>query len=229
MKTYTLALFFLVLSVAVVLGEQSRVVSVSGKSTSVLDPHFADISISIEMNAKSVSKCSADLSLIVDSLRKKLISTGLKNEDIVLSSVRQGEKFEWISSSRKKMGYYARTNLNITINEITSLPQYYELLGAFSAITVEYTTYNRTDLFEKRNEEFQKALLLAKKKAEIMALTLNAKVGKVKTITEIQPENYFQRPMYSNSFTVARGDSDSQRKEGSVTVSAQVSVDFFLE
>lgn len=209
-------------------GEAVRSISVSGKSTAILDPQYAEVSIEVFTESKLLPLCKKELDRVVDSLRTRLTQEGVTNEDIITSRVQQAERYEWVSSRRKKLGYYARQAIVVKVRDMEYLPVFYTTMSEFPAISIHHTQYKREDTFEKRNEEFKKALLAARKKAEHMATVLGAKLGKVQSIQEVKPEGYFGGSMYSNVVVEAR-EGTPQGKHGTVTVSAQVDVVFFLE
>lgn len=205
-----------------------RSISVSGKSTVLLDPQYAEVAIEVYIESKQLPQCKKELNGVVDSLRIRLINEGVNNDDIVTACVQQGERYEWQYSKRKKLGYYARQAITVKVRKMSYLPLLYNTLSDYSMIAIQYTEYKREDSFEKRNEEFTKALTAARKKAEHMAGVLGAKLGNVQSITEVKPEGYLNRLMYSNAIVESRGD-EPNGKHGTVSISAQVDVVFFLE
>jgi uncharacterized protein YggE len=108
-------------------------------------------------------------------------------------------------------------------------PDVYRVLAGHKTITIQNTEFERNDEFEVRKMEFEKALLAAKKKAEFMAQTLGAKIGKVHSIAEVGAENWFEAKPYEANVMEKREFNAEQTGYGTIKITARVMVEFELE
>jgi uncharacterized protein YggE len=119
--------------------------------------------------------------------------------------------------------------MDATVNDIKKIPDVYRVLAGHKAITIQSTEFERNDEFEMRKAEYEKALLAAKKKAEFMAQTLGAKIGKVHSIQEVSAENWFETRTYKAN-DMEKGElSVGQTGYGTIKITARVTVEFELE
>ncbi len=205
-----------------------RKITVSGKSENTLEAQRAEVNLSIKIVKKEMSQSHAALTGTLSSLEKELKTIGLAAKDIKRSLVLQGAEYNWEKESQVLKGYYAECYVDVMVNDIRKMADVYRTLAGHKDITIQGTAFKRDDEFELRKAEFEKALLAAKKKAEFMAQTLGARIGKVHSIQEVGSENWLEARAYTN--VTGKGDAGgSQTNYGTIKITARVTVEFELE
>jgi uncharacterized protein YggE len=208
-------------------GDEIRRVSVTGKPTITLEAPYSIIHTSVKRVSPEIDKSHKDLNQTLFMLFEKLKGIGLSDKEIVKSIISQGSEFRWERNTKKLIGYYSSSNVQLRVNNLSLLPRIYSELSKHNSVTINSTEYGRNDEFEKRNEEFKKALVAAKTKAHTMAETLDVKVGPVIRIEEIGSGGTAPRQAYAN---VARAPiRETGGSFGSVKISAMVAVEFELK
>jgi uncharacterized protein YggE len=203
-----------------------RKISVTGKSTITLDAQYSKISIRVKETDKTMASSHMKLNDTFDQLAKALIDLGIAEDNIKKSIIDQGAEYKWQNNERIFTGYFSSCDIIFNVNDLTTLPAVYQTLANYEQINILGSEYKRNDDFEKRKIEFKKALVAAKEKAAYMAALMDCKLGKVKEITEISSQNYFTENVYSNTM---RSEQTPDISFGSVTITAAVHVEFYLE
>ncbi len=205
----------------------TRKISVIGKSTTTLEAQYSIIHFLVKRVNPEMDKSYQDLNQTLSGIIKKLKGIGLTDKEMVKSIITQGPEFTWERNSKKHVGYFSSSNVQLRVNDLSLLPHIYNELSQHNSITISTTEYGRNDEFEKRNEEFKKALVAAKSKAKIMAETLEVKVGPVLRIEEIGSGAITTKNTYAN---VARSlVRETGGTFGSVKITATVAVEFELK
>lgn len=204
-----------------------RKIVVTGKSTATLEAQYSIIHISVKRVNPEMDRSYRDLNQTLSVIIDKLKSIGLSDKEITKSIITQGSEYSWERNSRKHIGYYSSSNLQLRVNNLGSLPAIYNELSKHNSITIQSTEYGRNDEFKKRDEEFKKALIAAKSKAQTMAKTLEVKLGPVLRIEEIGSRGVITKAAYAN---VARAPiRETGGTFGSVEIRAMVAVEFELK
>lgn len=227
-----LAAFMIMLSSSVSFAEEAkdiRKITVSGKAENTLEAQKAEVNLSIKIVRKEMSQSHAALTGELSRLAKELNAIGLPDKDIKRSLVLQGAEYNWEKESNVLKGYYAECYVDVTVNDITEMADVYRTLAGHRDLTIQSTEFKRNDEFEVRKAEFEKALLAARKKAEFMAQALGAKAGRVHAIVEESAETWPVLKGYMNVSAHKPEKTGDQTSYGTITISANVIVEFELE
>ncbi len=224
MRIIPLILLFLIISTPAIATE-NKIITVSGHSTITLEAQYSIIHADLKYVHDEIDTSYTNLQQILIDVIKNLKKLGLTDKDITKSIIRQGSEHSWKNNSRIHTGFYSSTSLQFRVNDISSLHRIYRELAKFNLLSITTTEYGRNDVEELQNIEFTKALQKARKKATLMAASLDAKRGPVIKITEstLSPGS----PM-----VLMRSDAAPQKAGGtfgSVEISAMVLVNFALE
>lgn len=212
-------------------GEASNVrkVSVAGKAENTLEAHNATIRLTIRHVKPEMSQSHTALTETLSRMTKDLKSAGLADKDIKRSLVLQGADYSWEKDSRVLKGYYSECYVEVSVNDIKKMSDVYRVLAGYKAITIESTEFERDDEFDVRKAAYEKALLAAKKKAEFMAQTLGARLGRVHSIAEDSSDGWYGVHAYAANVSDKGEVSGSQAAYGTVKITARVMVEFELE
>lgn len=217
----------LVISSYAYAGDEIRRITVTGKSTVTLEAQYSIIHTSVKRVSPEIDKSYKDLNQTLFGIFEKLKGIGLSDKEIIKSIITQGSEFRWERNSKKHIGYYSSSNVQLRVNDLSLLPHIYSELSKHNSITINSTEYGRNDEFEKRNSEFKKALIAAQTKAQTMAETLNVKIGPVLRIEEIGSGGIAPRKAYANVARMATRETGGTF--GSVEITAMVAVEFELK
>jgi uncharacterized protein len=207
------------------MAEDTRKITVSGKSEITLDAQNAVIHIAVKEIRDEPGKSHSEVIKTISDLTVNLKKAGLNDPDIKRSMIVQGMETSWNSTTQSHIfsGYYSQCLIDLQIKKVGIMPELYKALSNFRGITITNTEFERDDIFEIRKAEYEKALKVAKIKAEYMAQALDAKVGKVLSIKE-EPTNYYDR----NS-NVVSAETSGTTGYGIINITVQVIVEFSLE
>jgi len=203
-----------------------RKISVTGKSSATLEAQYSSISIRIRETDKEMAASHKKLNSTLDRLFAELVKSGIAEDDITKSVIDQGADYRWQDNERILMHYFSSCLAMFDVNDLEKLPAIYQILANYEQITILGSTYERHDTFEKRKTELKKALQAAKDKAEFIADIMDCKLVKVKEISEVSWDNDAATGVYANAL---RAEKAPDVSFGSVTVSATVHVEFYIE
>lgn len=234
---------FAVLSLLVLLpcqlfaADNTRKISVTGKSETVVPAQYAVIKLNIKYIRKEMNQSHAELLKSMTKLSAALINIGLAEKDLKRSLILQGPEYSWVKDSEVLKGYYSQCQIDLHVNDIGKMPLVYKELANFKNISIQDTDFKRNDEFDIRRAEYEKALQAAKKKAEYMTQALQTKVGKVHSINEFSfedgPLNYpASEAVAANIRTKDKAlssRSEANAEYGSIKITALVAVEFELE
>jgi len=226
-KVALLSLILIILPYQTFAAENVRKITVTGKSETVLEAHYAIIQLNIKYVKKEMNQSHIELIKTISKLTNELKNIGLTDTDIKKSLILQGQEYSWEKESRVLKGYYSECLIDLHVKNINKIADVYKELANYKSITIQGTDFRRNDEFDIRKIEFEKALQAAKKKAEYMALTLNTKIGKVYSIQELSSENCFTVSTYTN--VRPREASEDKTGYGNIKITALVVVEFELE
>lgn len=206
-----------------------RTISVSGNSEITVEAETAIINTSVRVVDDDMDQSYRKLEEIIKNVVNDLYGIGIKDTDIDRSIITQGKENEYYNGKYKFKGYFAQSMMKVKLIDIKNLSKLYKILAKYEAILTQNVSFERSDIFELKLKEYEKAIKYAKIKAETMVKTLGSNLGKVKTIdsdTYAYPTNYRSMDKLSmNSST----ESISVANVGFITISAQVSLVFYIE
>jgi uncharacterized protein YggE len=214
--------------------KESRTINVTGHSEVTLRAEQAVIHLSVKLVRKDTAESHDALTNALESVTKDLTAIGLKDEDIKRSLIEQGPEYEWKDDTQVRVGYYSEANVEVHIDDIDLMPKAYRALAAHDDVSVSFTEFKRSDENEQRMEQYEKALKAARKKAEMMAKTLGARLGKVRNIVELEESGIFSvnagiNANFEDQRPSAGSSVSAPAEYGYVTVEGRVAVKFELE
>jgi uncharacterized protein YggE len=228
-----LALFVLLTVSACDREREEGTVSVTGRSEVTLRAEKAIIYMNVKLVRKDMTESHDALVKTLESVTNDVTAIGLKAEDVKRSLIEQGPEYVWKHDSQVKVGYYSRASVEVHVNDIDLMSKAYRTLAVHDDVSVSSTEFKRSDEYEQRMKQYEKALKAARGKAEKMAETLGARVGKVRNIAELGLPGDFSGDIVSNVAGYANqrssGGSSVSAGYGYVTIDGRVFVEFELE
>jgi uncharacterized protein len=224
---FTLFIFLFLIAPANA-NESARTISVNSSSEITLEPQYSIILCEVRTVKAEIETSYNALQNSLTDIINTLKRVGLEDKNITKSIIRQGSEFNWEDNVRRHKGYYSSCNMEIRINDISTIPKVYSLLAQHNVLSITGNRYGRNDDKEKYNEEIKKALIDARKKASLMSHALGVSTGRVISITEAG-SNY-NPPIDSMMREADAAPNIAQGGTfGSVTIRAKVQVVFEIE
>ncbi|MGK0367401.1 MAG: hypothetical protein ACI9QD_000535 [Thermoproteota archaeon] len=183
-------LFLCLINFAHAATEIPRVIQVSGKCELNTEPDRGRIIFNIIHTHKNIKTVTNKSKKLYDKLLKEIKSLKLKKAQLSTSNYNVQEKNEWRKSKNVFIGFTASIGLKLETSDITKISKAIGVANSLGVTNIgNLTTYLS---LEKKNKLSLKCLKIAAKnaykKAELLASTLDAKVGKVINIIEGSPD-----------------------------------------
>ncbi len=138
------------------------------------------------------------------------------------------------SGNRTEFKHFAVSrNVTIKQRDLTRFDEYVSKLLTAAEMDVRFS-FESTRFHELRSETRLKALLIAKEKAEAMTKALGAKCGRVLTIEEHRPKNFYSSPISNSAYFDAGAPlpvdaSTGTFAPGAIEIRVSVDVTFEIE
>ncbi len=224
--------------------EQQRLITVTGSSSLRATPDKVSIRFAIENLDKNAKKARAEndkvSSVVLNSLRK----AGIAQQKIKVESFNINEKFEYNSKIRQResLGYQAIREVKVEIYG-EGLGKEKSLSDKTSAIVklitqggsnrINEVKFGLADDSEIKQKALKQAVSDARDKATVMLEAVNAKLGKIQSISEM---NLANKPIYQRKLSMlmaadveSSGSEQSSYSEGELDIRASVSTVFEIE
>lgn len=200
-------------------------------------PNEARFSVQLSCLDKSVAEAKECLVQKSNELNKKLLQAGLKQEDILTTSVDLEKSYSWERNSRVFEGYRSSTTLYVTVKDLEKLDLLYTDLLENPNLEIGGLSYSHSQLDSLKNDAYVKALRNAKKLAAKLTTELPQKdleilkVGNV-AITSSMPEpeeEYDGRMLMAEAASNQSSPRSVAISKGTVKVMAELYVEFRMK
>ena len=224
-------------------------ISVSGTAEVRVVPDNAVLRFSIDSRAVELAAAVADNDAKVKAVVRFLTESKIDDKFIRTELIRIRPIFEQPSKSPyprqqtaqgaassqprsveekiKPIGYSARREISVTINDLSSFETIYRGLIERGVNEVDNLAFQSSELRKHRDEARLLAVRAAREKAEAMARELGCTLAAVQTIRESNP-GWRGSNMMQNRVSLAGGEAGSSVASGMMTISATVDVVFVL-
>lgn len=205
--------------------ESKRFIDVNGTAEVNVPADRIDFNIQVRVVSQTISESKKQVDASVKQLMEVLNKYDISDDDIDESPVLLGKNYEYDSGKREQKGFFASSDINFKLKDLT---KYYNLsneLAGIRDIEVANSNYNLND-FEKYNRQaYEKALKAAAEKASYMCNVLDVKRGKVLEIDE----NNQNIPMQLNSREMFKADAGGAVISGNVNITRTIRVRYEIE
>ena len=123
----------------------------------------------INKNIKIAKECLIDKS---EKLNKSILDFGIKQEDILTTSINQSKEYRWINNSSIFVGYKSSMTTKLTIRDLKILEELYTELLLNENISVGNLSYSHSNIDSLNNVAYQKALENANNIADQLLLKM---------------------------------------------------------
>ena len=205
-------------------------VSVSGRAEVTMQPDTASFQISAtaveETTDEARIKTSEMVSMAVGILTSEF---GVTDENLATSYIAASPEYEWRDDEKILVGQRATQTINVKVTDLDSIGRIYENLMKIDGITISDVTLDKEDKSEEYREARVNAMKDAYSKAEAYLEAVNAKVGKLISVSD---SSSYATPLYrSANLMLASADTSAKAVSteyytDDISVSASVSVIF---
>jgi len=179
---------------------EATTINVNGQSTIKAEADEVSVYVGIETTEKTSEESKNANAKISDNVLVVLKTAGIPEGDIETSSYYIYPEYDWSNNKQELVGYRTSNVLKITTKDFDKVGAIVDSSVDAGATTIQSINFELSQ--DKQNEvktqAISKATEDAKVKAEATAQGLNAKLGKVKTVT-IQDYNYYPFPIYASA------------------------------
>ena len=179
---------------------EATTINVNGQSTIKAEADEVSVYVGIETTEKTSEESKNANAKISDNVLVVLKTAGIPEGDIETSSYYIYPEYDWSNNKQELVGYRTSNVLKITTKDFDKVGTIVDSSVDAGATTIQSINFELSQ--DKQNEvktqAISKATEDAKVKAEATAQGLNAKLGKVKTVT-IQDYNYYPFPIYASA------------------------------
>lgn len=206
--------------------------SVSGTSELEKAPDQAIAYLSIITDDPDPSKAQQDNAQKSNAVMDAIKSWGAADKDIETATYSLEKRQEWNPNTYQydEKGYRATHTLKVTTSRIDDMGSLVDAAVGAGANDIDHITFTLTKDSEKnaRNEALQKAMELAKEKAQQLSATAGVTLDKVVTINE---QSFIYRPYdyYRTAATAAAPEAASKISPSKVEIDATVNVVYVIK
>jgi uncharacterized protein YggE len=158
---------------------------------------------------------------------------GVEDRKIQLLNLRLDEEYEYTNNRRERIGFIARRDVKVTIDDLDLVPELVAEVVQQGANELNGIQYGLQDRDAVEDEALQAAVVRAREKARLMATALGVGIGQAVSISQgaihvpqpPQPMMYARAEMAMDE---AEGNPGAYAT-GEITVRATVTVTFELE
>ena len=208
-------------------------VTVFGTATTQVVPDKMDWSLEIKNTGAEVEEVAK---VNADSVKEALAflkGQGLGDDVIQTSGMQFGENWVYRNRERVKEGYFASTTLSFEVADLDKYQALWMGVPKLPNVLLNGVSLDSTKRIEHRNATRQRALLAAREKAQALAATLGAGIGKPLLIEEINenPASLFSNGNLISNDIGAAGDPDAGETfaPGRIPITMRVRVSFQLK
>ena len=179
---------------------EATTINVNGQSTIKAGADEVSVYVGIETTEKTSEESKNANAKISDNVLVALKTAGIPEGDIETNSYYIYPEYDWSNNKQDLTGYRISNVLKITTKDFDKVGAIVDSSVDAGATTMQSINFELSQ--DKQNEvktqAISKATEDAKVKAEATAQGLNARLGKVKTVT-IQDYNYYPFPIYASA------------------------------
>ncbi len=226
-----LALFVLALFAFAGCQQQTNSVTVTGTYQVTVDPDQAEVYAGVSTLKPTAKEAQDETNKVINAIIAGLKASGINEKDIETQNLNLYQNMEWVDNEYKANGWKADQMLKVTTKDLTKVGAIVDAAVNNGANSIQGVSFSLSQDSEKayKLQVIAKATEDARAKAETIAASLNAKLGKVKSVSEAgfnyMPYRYDTMAGVSMEKAVADVANVQPQK---VTVDATVTVEYYV-
>ena len=212
--------------------ENPRLIQVTGQGEVRIKPDRARVHVGVEARHRDLATARGQVNKVVGSFLDFSRSIEISPERVKSSGVTVRPEFDWDNQSRERKftGYFVARQIEVNLSELSKLGQLIEGALGLGVNNVSEPQLLATDRARHYREALARAAQDARANAEILAKSLNAQVGNVRSINATQG-GYVPpppRPTLARMESAAAPSGAETYATGEITFNATVSAQFDL-
>ena len=209
-------------------------VTVKGEGSVAAQPDRAVVRFGVTTRAETARKARSDNATAAKSAMNAVRSLDVPEEKMRMESLRLQPRYEYDDEAdeRTLVGYEATRQVVVEMDRLEVLPQLVADVVESGANRLSNIDYQLSDRSSFRNDALRKAAQAARGKAQLLAETLDARLGPVHSINEqsfdvVRPQPKAARVEMATASDAAQAEPEAYAA-GEIEVSADVQVVFDL-
>ena len=209
-------------------------VSVSGEGRVTTQPDQAVVRFGVATRAETAGEARTQNARAAKTAMNAVRALDVSKEKMRMERLRLQPRYEYNDEENRRelVGYEATRRVTVELDRLEVVPQLVADVVEGGANELDGIDYRLSDRSQFRNEALQEAARAAREKARLLAATLDAQLGSVRTINEqsfdfVRPQPRLARTEMAKAGDAAQAEPDAYAA-GEIEVSAQVQVTFDL-
>ena len=209
-------------------------VSVSGEGRVTTPPDQAVVRFGVATRAETAGEARTQNARAAKTAMNAVRGLDVPEEKMRMERLRLQPRYEYNDEANRRelAGYEATRRVTVELDRLEVVPQLVADVVEGGANELDGIDYRLSDRSQFRNEALQEAARAAREKARLLAATLDAQLGSVRTINEqsfdfVRPQPRLARTEMAKAGDAAQAEPDAYAA-GEIEVSAQVQVTFDL-
>jgi len=171
---------------------QTEALNTKGEAKVLIEPNVAEFRLGMTVKHKEIDSALVKIGETADAVQKIFKKYGLDKNSAKIKNIQIGEDFDYDNPGRKKVfrGYEAKRFYEIKFTQLKDLSEFLLEANLAGANDLNNLNFSHTQSDSIENSLLTKAILNAKKSAEIAAKAAGVKIKKVMVISDQPPKNY---------------------------------------
>jgi len=158
--------------------------NVSGEGVVVAKPDMAILVVGIQVEANTVKAAQDQINSTINKVVSAIKKLGVEQKDIQTANYNINPTYDYTSGSQRVTGYSASSNLSIKVRSIDNINQAIDSAAGNGANQIGGISFDVDDKSKLEDEARQKAVAVAKKKAESAAKIAGFRLGRMVNYSE---------------------------------------------
>ena len=206
-------------------------ITVFGTATKKVTPNSMSWNLTVKNKGRDLQEVAEHHTKCVAAVFALLKTIKVPTKEMQAAKMEFGENFMYLNHSQVKDGYFASTEIFFKIKDFKKYSPLWLGLSRLENVSVNDVYYGHLDRIKLQNETRKQALLAAKKKAIVIAETLDSRIGAPLVIEEVRvSQKVFNGGAVPNIVVVNEGGSDKQEGValGKIPITMKVKISFKL-
>jgi len=185
---------------------EDNTINVQGSSELTFKPDKAEVSAGFTVVKNTAAEAQNEANTVINAIIDGLRYKGIQESDIQTDQLNLYEEMSWENNNYVSKGWRATQTLTIKTTDLTKVGTIVDICTKNGANQINGISFGLSDAKEQgyKQQALAEATKNAKSKAEIIASSLGAQLGDIKSVSE---SNYYYRPyMYAMSSKAVGAD-----------------------
>lgn len=224
-----LFLFLLLLPAFASIKEGSNLV-VNGSGSVFAEPDTATVRLGVEVQRQTAEEAQNENARIMNQVAASIYKLGIAKEKVQTSGYNVWPEKKYPQNQAPQIvGYRCSNQVTVTLEDLKKISKVIDTGIASGANNVHGVQFSLKDDLATRQEALEKAVKIAKSKAQSIALASGVKLGKIDTI--IEGSSNLPQPLQGEVLAMARGAGDNETPiaAGLIEIRANVTLAYKIE